>query len=39
MGAELLLQSLDEAAISNETLSFILDMMRQTGNPGIDKNF
>ena len=38
MGAELLLEGLDGTYISNETMSFLLDMMRQSGNPVIDKN-
>ena len=39
MESELLLEGLDGAQISNETLDFLLDIIRQSGNPEIDKNF
>lgn len=37
MGGELLFEGLDGAAISNKTLSFIIDMKKQSGNFGFDK--
>ena len=37
MGAEMFLEGLDGAYLSNETLSFLLDLMRQSGNIEIDK--
>jgi hypothetical protein len=37
MGAEMFLEDMDGAYLSNETLSFLLDLMRQSGNIEIDK--
>ena len=38
MGAELFFEGIDGAFISNETLNFLLDMIRQSGNIRIDKS-